>query len=66
MLKAGVKVPKGACAHCGREDVPVCGRCHQLVPHGYTVGWQKTRGGTWLPCPCEPKPEKSARGRKGR
>jgi len=33
------------CPHCGRDDVPVCDRCGNRVPHGSTPG-------TALSCPC--------------
>lgn len=35
----------GSCSHCGRNDVPICPKCHQRVPHGFISG-------TWLPCSC--------------
>jgi hypothetical protein len=48
----GANMPEqeyGYCECCGRTDVPICPRCKNRVPHGYT--W-----GTWLPCHCDGSP----------
>ena len=48
------------CPFCGRDDVPVCPRCHERVPHGPLPD-------TFLPCFCsesrgEAKAEKRSAG----